>query len=77
MEKAINDIMSEKERTYEPIRIMELEVERKKKAWLRKYGWKETCDFVDTYWRWCKKIKGKLYMCDMQEAINIEYNCLE
>lgn len=72
-----NEQMKPKERTYEPIRIMEMEVEKKKKKWLRKYGWTESCDFVDDYWRWRKEIDGVPYMCDMKEAINIEYNCLE
>ena len=72
-----NDEMKPKEKTYEPIAIMELEIEKKKKAWLTKYGWKERCDFVDSYWRWCKKIGKVMMMCDMGEAINIEYNCLE
>lgn len=72
-----DDQMKPKERTYEPIRIMEMEVESLKKKWLQKYGWAERCDFVDTYSRWCKEIGGVLYMCDMGEAINIEYNCLD
>ncbi|HUV71432.1 MAG TPA: hypothetical protein VMW25_00340 [Clostridia bacterium] len=68
--------MNEKERTCEPIRIMELELEERKKKWLRKYGWKYTCDYIDGYWRWNKKISDKVMICDMGEAINIEYNCL-
>lgn len=77
MEPAINDEMSEKERTYEPIRLMELEVTKRKRAWLEKYGWKQNCAFIDACYRWCKKIEGKMMMCDETEAINIEYNYLD
>ena len=77
MEKAINDEMTEKERTYEPIRIMEMEVEKKKKAWLKKHGWLYTCDYVDGGWRWSKFIEGKIMICDEYDAIDIEYNFLD
>jgi hypothetical protein len=69
-----DDSMSQKEIDYEPIRYMELDLEDKKKQWLHKYGWEERCDFIDCGWRWCKEINGKLMMCDMSEAINLEYN---
>lgn len=69
--------MKPKERTYEHVRIMEMELESAKKKWLVRYGWTESCSFVDAYWRWTKEIDGVPYMCDMGEAINIEYNCLD
>lgn len=69
--------MSIKALEYEPIQIMENEVKSLKGKWLRKYGWEESCDFVDSNWRWVKQIGDVLYMCDMGEAINIEYNFLE
>lgn len=72
-----DEIMTKKERTYEPIRLLELKIKKKKKLWLQKYGWKESCDFADGGWRWVKQIGDLLYMCDMSEAINIECNCLE
>ena len=75
-EKAINDEMSEKELSYEPIRLMELEIKQRKRAWLEKYGWKQRCDFVDSCWRWCKVINDEMMMCDESEAINLEYNYL-
>ncbi|KKN26089.1 hypothetical protein LCGC14_0878060 [marine sediment metagenome] len=76
MEKAINDEMSEKEQSFESIRLMELELINKKALWLKKYGWDQSCDFIDSSWRWCKEINGKKMMCDRDEAINIEYNYL-
>ena len=76
MEKAINDEMSEKERNYESIRLMEIALKAVKKKWLTGHGWKERCDFVDSYWRWCKVVEGKMMMCGTDEAINIEYNYL-
>jgi len=71
-----NDKITDKELSYEPIQLMEIELKEKKKAWIAKYGWEYRCDFVDSCWRWCKMIKGELMMCDLEEAINIEYNCL-
>jgi len=76
MEKAINDEMSEKELSYETVRLLEIELQRKRRAWLRKYGWEYSCDFIDDGWRWLKTIDGKLMMCDEAEAINLEYNYL-
>lgn len=70
------DQMGPKEESFEPIRYMEIDLETAKKEWLQKYGWVERCNFVDSYWRWCKEIDGVLMMCDMQGAINIEYNYL-
>lgn len=75
-EKAINDEMSEKERSFEPIMLMENELKDRRRKWLTKYGWTERCDFPDACWRWCKMIKGEMMMCDEREAINIEYNFL-
>lgn len=76
MEKVINDEMSEKERSFEPIRLMENNLEDEKRKWLTKHGWKQRCDFPDSCWRWCKKIGEELMMCNMREAIHIEYNFL-
>ena len=76
MEKAINDEMSEKEQSFEPIRLMENKLKSEKKKWLTNLGWVEHCDFIDGGWRWCKEIEGKMMMCDLHEAINLEYNFL-
>lgn len=76
MEKAINDEMTPKERTYEHIRIMQIDLVAAKKKWLERYGWEESCKFVDFCWRWRKEIEGVFYMCSMQEAIKIECNFL-
>jgi len=70
------DELSEKEQSYEPIRLMVIELEQKKRAWLEKYGWKQSCDFVDSCWRWCKEIQGKMMMCDINTAIKIERDFL-
>ncbi len=75
--------MSKKALEYEPIQIMETRVKELKRQWLQENGWKESCDFIDSCWRWVKeipsttKLGSKVYMCDMQEAINIEYNYLD
>lgn len=66
--------MSQKALDFEKIQIKENEVKNSKGLWLKKLGWKYRCDFVDGGWRWCKEIEGKMMMCDMSEAINIEYN---
>jgi len=68
--------MSAKELSYEPIRLMELDLRVKRVQWLTKYGWKERCDFVDSCWRWCKEIEGKMMMCTETQAIKIECNFL-
>lgn len=77
MEKAINDEMSEKELSFEPIRWLEIEIQRKRREWLKKYGWVYRCDFIDAGWRWCKEVNGQIMTCDESEAINIEFNYLE
>ena len=77
MEKAINDWMSEKEASFEPIAHLELEIKDKKRKWLEKYGWEYRCDFIDGGWRWIKEIDGKIMMCEENEAINLEYNYIE
>jgi len=64
--------MTKKEQSYEPIRIMEIDLKEKRTKWLTKYGWKERCDFPDSCWRWCKEIEGKLMMCTESKAIKIE-----
>jgi hypothetical protein len=69
--------MTPKERTYEHIRVMEIGLESAKERWLERYGWKLSCQFVDSCWRWVKEINGERYMCDMQEAIKIERDFLE
>ena len=69
--------MSEKALDYEPIRYLELDIVTKKKSWLEKNGWKERCDFIDGCWRWCKVVDGIMMMCDLAEALNIEYNYIE
>ena len=72
-----DDFMKPKEREYEPIQTMENKVKELKGAWLQKHGWVYRCDFIDNGWRWCKTIKGVLMMCDMFDAIDIEYNYLD
>ena len=76
MEPAIDDCMTNKECSFEPIRQLEIEIHKKRQAWLTNYGWEYRCDFIDAGWRWVKEIEGKLMMCDEGEAINIEYNYL-
>jgi len=68
--------MTAKERSYEPIRLMEIELEQKKSRWLQAYGWRKTSEFIDSCWRWVKVIKGERMTCDMNEAVNIEFNYL-
>lgn len=69
--------MNEKERSYEPIRLLELALTLKKQKWLRKHGWIHSCDFIDSCWRWCKQIEGKLIMCNEAKAIHIELNFIQ
>ena len=75
--------MTEKEKSYESIQIMENELKSAKKKWLVQHGWVERCDFPDSCWRWCKEVPAMgdhpkvLMMCDLGKAINIEYNYLE
>jgi len=70
--------MTEKEKSYESVRLMEIDLESAKKAWLVKYGWQERCDFPDSCWRWCKEVPAQgdhpkqMMMCDLEEAIHIE-----
>lgn len=66
------DEMSKKELSYEPIRLMEIDLQNNRQKWLTKYGWEESCDFPDSCWRWCKTIDGKMMMCRESEAIKIE-----
>jgi hypothetical protein len=68
--------MTKKELSFEPIRLMEIDLYGRKNAWLSAHGWKYTSDFPDSCWRWVKKIKGKSMMCSRDEALNIELNCL-
>ena len=70
------DEMSIKEQSYEPIRLMENELEDAKRKWLEKYGWEQRCDFIDACWRWCKEIEGKMMMCTEDKAIRIERDYL-
>jgi hypothetical protein len=72
-----DDGMSKKERSFEPIRLLEVELQDKQGKWLESLGWKFRCDFVDSCWRWCKVIEGVLMMCDLREAINIELEYLD
>lgn len=77
-----DDEMSPKEKEYEPIRLMEIEIKSLKKKFLHHHGWEESCDFVDACWRWVKEIPSRkhlgsrIYMCSMSEAIKIELNFL-
>jgi len=66
------DEMTEKEKSYEPIRLLQNDLEHKRRVWLEKHGWSESCDFPDSCWRWCKEIDGKLMMCSQATAIKIE-----
>ena len=64
--------MTPKERSFEPIRMMEMKLEAMKDKWLEKHGWEYSCDYVDHCWRWSKLIKGKLMACGMNQAVRIE-----
>ena len=71
------DEMTAKELAFEPIRIMEIELDQLKNKWLERYGWKYSCDFIDSCWRWSKEIEGKLMICNsIREAIRIENDFL-
>ena len=47
-------------------------------TWLRDNGWRNRCDFPDSCWRWCKKIKlrtdnEEVMVCvSKHDAINLE-----
>ena len=71
------DEMTSKEESYEPIRIMEIDLGSAKTKWLEDNGWKESCQFPDSCWRWCKEIDGKMMMCRKAEAIKIERDFVE
>lgn len=72
----MDEEMTEKELSYEPIRLLMLELESKTAKWLRKYGWEERCNFPDSCGRWCKEIEGQIMMCRKSEAIKIERDFL-
>jgi len=72
MSSKIMDGMSKKDDSYEPIRLMEIDLAQARRNWLEKYGWKQRCNFVDSCWRWCKKIEGEMMMCTEAQAIKIE-----
>ena len=72
-----NEEMTTKELAFEPIRIKEIELGQLKYRWLESYGWKFSCDFIDSCWRWSKEIDGKLMICNStREAIRIENDFL-
>ena len=66
------DEMTPKEESYEPIRIMKIDLSSAEIKWLEKHGWEQNCQFPDSCWRWCKEIDGKMMMCRKDEAIKIE-----
>lgn len=72
----MDEEMTKKELSYEPIRLMENDLDYKRTKWLEKYGWEERCNFPDSCWRWCKKIKGQMMTCRKAEAIKIERDFL-
>lgn len=61
-----------KEESYEPIRLLEIELSLAKAKWLERHGWEESCQFPDSCWRWWKEIGGQMMMCSKSEAIKIE-----
>lgn len=73
----MEDEMTKKELSYEPIRLLKNDLKHKERMWLEKHGWKESCQFIDSCWRWSKKIKGKIMSCNKSEAIGIELKFLD
>lgn len=73
----MDEEMTPKEESYEPIRLLEIELSSAKAKWLEKNGWTESCQFPDSCWRWCKEIEGKMMMCSKSEAIKIEHDFVD
>jgi hypothetical protein len=66
--------ISNKERSFEAIRRMEIDLNRRKCRWLAQHGWSYSSDFADSCWRWCKTISGRVItVASTNEAIRIEF----
>ena len=48
-----------------------------KEAFLRKYGWDNSCKFPDCCWRWVKEIKGQTIAVSLNDAIDLESEIVE
>ena len=41
-------------------------------VFLRKYGWKYTCEYPDCCWRWSKHINGDTIAATLDDALQME-----
>jgi len=61
-----------KSKLLDEIQDMKNDLHFKQKAFLRKFGWDESCSFPDCCWRWVKVVKGETIAVSMDDAIRIE-----
>ena len=54
------------------IEDMKNDLSNKNEAFLRLFGWDDSCDFPDSCWRWVKIIKSQTIAVSCSNAINIE-----
>jgi len=54
------------------VRMMKSELEDTIEKFLRSRGWKYSCSFPDSCWRWGKKVYGKMVWVSRKDALSIE-----
>ena len=64
--------MSKKELEIEKMVDEINQLKNTEEVFLRKYGWKYSCDFPDCCWRWCKEINGRILCLSRDDAIRVE-----
>jgi hypothetical protein len=63
--------------TYEDISNAEADLEQKRRAYLRHWGWTYTSTTPDHSWMWRRTFDGVTYMADTGEAIRMTLHALD